>query len=238
MRGDPLAKRFDGFPARGKFTAMHNSFFSSLLPQIDDLEELKATLFACWMLYQKKGYPRYVTLSEMLAEPCLATAFSGSEGHREAITSAMEKAVRRGSLLQVELRAHGDAATAYLLNTDSDRRALDRLGNSQPAPQTGADEAVPPERRDIFTLYEANVGMLTPLIAEDLKEAEKLYPQAWIADAFHQAVMANKRNWRYISRILQRWATEGKDNGKPGRYSKQADPDKYIRGKYGHIVKR
>jgi len=34
--------------------------------------------------------------------------------------------------------------------------------------------------------------MLTPLIAEQLKEAEKSYPVDWIEDAVKEAVNANK----------------------------------------------
>ena len=33
---------------------------------------------------------------------------------------------------------------------------------------------------NIFSLYEANIGIITPLIAEELKDAELQYPEAWI----------------------------------------------------------
>ena len=80
--------------------------------------------------------------------------------------------------------------------------------------------------------------MLTPMIADERKEAEKQYPAGWLEDAFREAVELNKRNWRYVARILERWSAEGKDNGKPERHSEKTDSDKYIRGKYGHLVKR
>ncbi len=93
------------------------------------------------------------------------------------------------------------------------------------------------EQPDIFTLYEENIGMLTPLIADELREAEKLYPENWIKDAIKEAVSLNKRNIRYIVRILEHWLAEGKGDGTHRRYSK-TDPDKYIKGKYGHMVQR
>ena len=80
--------------------------------------------------------------------------------------------------------------------------------------------------------------MLTPMIAEELKEAEKLYPKTWIRDAIKIAVNQNKRKWYYISTILERWTAEGKSNGAYRRDSKKEDPDKYIKGKYGHMVRR
>jgi DNA replication protein len=74
-----------------------------------------------------------------------------------------------------------------------------------------------PPAVNIFTLYEQNIGMITPMIAEELKEAEKLYPPRWIEEAFKEAVTLNKRSWRYIARILERWASEGKDSGEHKR---------------------
>jgi DnaD/phage-associated family protein len=76
------------------------------------------------------------------------------------------------------------------------------------------------------------------MIAEELKEAEKLYPADWINDAIKEAVSLNKRNWRYIARILERWSSEGKDSGAHKQDFKKTDPDKYIKGKYGHMVRR
>jgi len=61
------------------------------------------------------------------------------------------------------------------------------------------------ERPNIFVLYEQNIGLLTPLIADQLKDAADQYPQEWIEAAFREAVQHNKRNWSYISAILRRW---------------------------------
>ena len=95
------------------------------------------------------------------------------------------------------------------------------------------------EPSDIFTLYEQNIGMLTPLIADELQEAGKQYPETWIKDAIKEAADLNKRNWRYIARILEHWSTQGKDDGTyRGNLKKNTDPDKYIKGRYGHMVRR
>jgi DNA replication protein len=66
------------------------------------------------------------------------------------------------------------------------------------------------ERPNIFVLYEQNIGLLSPLIAEELKEAADRYPAEWIEAAFREAVLYNKRNWKYIRAILRRWETEGR----------------------------
>jgi DnaD/phage-associated family protein len=87
---------------------------------------------------------------------------------------------------------------------------------------------------NIFSLYEENIGMLTPILAEKLKEAEKVYPYSWIEEAFGEAIAHGARKWSYIQAILERW----KRDGKVVRGTKKADPDKYIRGKYGYLVRR
>jgi DnaD/phage-associated family protein len=95
-----------------------------------------------------------------------------------------------------------------------------------------------PPAVNIFALYEQNIGIITPMIAEELKEADKIYPPQWIEEAFREAVTLNKRSWRYIARILERWASEGKDSGEYKRDIKKDGPDKYVKGRYGHLVKR
>jgi DnaD/phage-associated family protein len=91
------------------------------------------------------------------------------------------------------------------------------------------------ERPNIFVLYEQNIGLIQPLIAEELREAEKTYPAAWIEEAFKIAVERNARNWRYIQRILERWAAEGKDDGRDRRRSEK-DRRRYIEGEFADYI--
>jgi DnaD/phage-associated family protein len=151
-------------------------------------------------------------------------------------------ATRRGTFLHIVLDRDGVPEDIYFLNTDSDRQIVAKIQNGELSLvglKTGGQSSIETEEQpDIFTLYEQNIGMLTPMIAEELREAEKLYPVAWIKDAIREAVSLNKRNWRYIARILERWSSEGKDSGAYKRELKKTEPDKYIKGKYGHMVRR
>ena len=52
--------------------------------------------------------------------------------------------------------------------------------------------------------------MLPPLLAEELREAERTYPYDWIEEAFRLAIRQNKRRWSYIRAILERWQSDGK----------------------------
>jgi DNA replication protein len=74
----------------------------------------------------------------------------------------------------------------------------------------GRNVQVEIERPNIFVLYEQNIGLLSPLIADELKDAADRYPAEWIEAAFREAVQYNKRKWSYIRAILRRWETEGR----------------------------
>jgi DnaD/phage-associated family protein len=68
---------------------------------------------------------------------------------------------------------------------------------------------------NIFKIYEQNIGALSPLLSDELKEIEKDYPEdGWFEDAVKEALKMNVRNLKYIKSILQRWKTKGKDSGK------------------------
>lgn len=61
----------------------------------------------------------------------------------------------------------------------------------------------------IFKIYEREIGALTPMIGDELADAEKTYPSEWFEPAFQEAVRANARNWRYVRAVLERWKREG-----------------------------
>jgi DNA replication protein len=238
-----MTEQFKGFPAKTKFTPVPNSFFSALLPQISDIAELKITLHIFQTIYQKRGYPRFTTYKELLGSKSLMSSLSGGEYPPEkALRNALEMAVRRGTILYIVLDRDGTPEDVYLLNTEADKQTVAKIQSGELAlsglkakEQPYTETEAPP---DIFTLYEQNIGMLTPLIADELRDAEKLYPEEWIRDAIKEAVSLNKRSWRYIAKILERWSAEGKGDGTYQRDSKKTDPDKYIKGKYGHMVRR
>jgi len=238
-------EQFKGFPAKTQFTPIPNVFFSRLLPQITDIAELKTTLHIFWSLYGKRGYPRFIAYRELLGNTSLMGSLRmGERPAEEVLYKALEMAVKRGTILHIVLERDEAPEDVYFINTESDRQMVAKIQNGEfvPAGLKAGGQAYPDTETepppDIFTLYEENIGMLTPMIAEELKEAEKLYSEAWIRDAIKEAVKQGKRKWSYISAILESWSAEGKSDGTYRRDSKKTDPDKYIKGKYGHMVKR
>lgn len=228
-------KVFSGFPAgEMAYTPLPDLFYSELLPIIDDLAELKVTLHVFWLLYHKNKNHRYVTLHELLGDGQLVRSMEGdSLSPEKALRAGLDKAVARGTLLCL-ISSAGDERF-YFINTAQGRRAFDQaqLGEMELAPGIAlAEPATLLQRPNIFVLYEQNIGLLQPIIAEELQDAERTYPQEWIEDAFHIAVENNVRNWKYVRRILERWAAEGKDRGKGSTREKSWYEE------YGKYIKR
>jgi DnaD/phage-associated family protein len=166
------------------------------------------------------------------------------ESPDEALRSALEMASSRGTILHLTLDKDGVSEDIYFLNTEQNKEIVDKIQKGEltlsglKAKTQAHIEIETEEQPDIFTLYEENIGMLTPIIADELREAARLYPESWIKDAIKEAVALEKRNWKYIGAILEHWSSEGRGDGAHRRDSKKADPDKYIKGKYGHMVRR
>ena len=85
--------------------------------------------------------------------------------------------------------------------------------------------------KNIFELYEDNVGMLNPMIVDELIQAENKFPFNWIVDAVKESTTRNKRNWKYIHTILETWDREGKNNGRTLGNSEKTGYGEYFKRK-------
>ncbi len=218
---------FAGFPpGKSPYIPLPEQFFTALLPEIEDINELKVTLHLFWLLYRKHGTPRCASDRELLADPQLRRALRRQGDPRpleERLRAALEAALTRGTMLRVRVRVDGELVTWYFFNTDRSRQVVAQLLHDEVSPELLLELEGPAgttpgerlieleiERPNIFTLYEQNVGLLPPLLAEELREAEERYPRDWIEEAFRLAIHQNKRRWSYIRAILNRWETDGK----------------------------
>jgi DNA replication protein len=231
-------KGFVGFPVgKQPYTPIPNLFFNELLPDIDHLGELKVTLHVFWLLAQRKGERRYVSGDELAADHRLLNSLaSHGMSPEEALRDALDRAVARRTLLRVTTGQDAEQCDWYFVNSAKGRQAVDDLlaGKWTPA-AAGHRVQLQAQRPNIFVLYEQNIGPLTPLLAEELMEAEDTYPAPWIEDAFREAVELNKRSWRYIQRILERWAAEGKTDETPQR-ADERDRRRFIEGEYADYI--
>lgn len=239
-----MDKKFSGFSSKAPAIPVPNQFFTELIGQIDDIYELKLTLCLLWAMKVKVKSQRYISLKQ-IADLCneIGLQISNNKISNEELEKILNKAVERGTLIKACIKYNEKEENVYLINTDKDREWIQKYIDGDTASKNFEIRLIDSDTikplPDIFTLYEQNIGIISPIIAEDLKRAEELYPSQWINDAFREAVQLNKRSWRYILRILERWSAEGKLDGKTGRYSeKEKDPGRFIRGKFGHMVRR
>ncbi len=217
-------KPFSGFPARARYTGIPALFFSALLPEIDDVAELKVTLHVFWLLAHRPGSDRSVTKDELLADRTLMAGFGRARpAPGAALQRGLEMAVARGTLLRTEATREGQSGPLYFVNSESGRQeAAEALRGSAAQPGAPPPEPASAEPQPgIYQLYEENIGLLSPMVTEKLKDIESQYPEEWIAEAIRLAVDARKASLRYIEGILKRWRDEGREHGEPGRHPEE-----------------
>ena len=218
--------KFEGFPeGRAPSTPIPEAFYTDLLNTIDDLPELKLTLLAFHILSRREASVRYLRREDLLAHP------GWGEKSQAELDTALAAAVQRGSLLEARVELDQGAESLYFLNTPRGRAATQgvRAGDWTPGTAAGEPVELPAERPSIFQLYEENLGPLTPMIAEALREAEETYPASWIEDAVRIAVDNNVRKWSYVRAVLEGWRTRGKDD-RENRGDSEKARRRYLKG--------
>lgn len=246
---------FIGFPdVKMKPVVIPDHFFTELLAQIDDLAELKLILHCFWLLNEQSGEFRYLRGEDLRSDRMLLQGLAGDQELRtpeKTLEDALQRAVARNVLLRLEVETptsdhqEDNASTIddwYFMNTVKGRQtiALIRQGKLRELQSAIPEEArLRVERPNIFVLYEQNIGLMTPLIADQLRDMERSYAPEWVEEAFEIAVSRNKRSLRYIQGILKRWETEGKQDENyetTGRDSESERRRKYIPDEYADVI--
>jgi DnaD/phage-associated family protein len=200
------------------------AFFTDVLPEITAIEELQTTLAVFRLLAEQGGVEHPLAERSILRDRLLRAAMKVEGSPREPdrrIAKGLDLATGRGTLLRLDVGAGRRTTVWYYVNTVENRStlaAVERGAIAPPQALWGEDADTPPEvhveRPNAFRLYEQNIGALTPLIADQIIRAIEEYPADWIEDAIVEAVSYNRRSWRYITRILESWQTNGR--GEPG----------------------
>ena len=217
--------KFKGFTDSETFTQLPDGFFHHLLKEVKDADELKVTIYFLWRIEHMDGPFRALCETDFEADDLGLSA--------EETKSGLEKAVKRGSILK---SAH-EADVFYFLNSPRGRAAAEAFAKGQWRESARILSVPPTERPNVFKLYEENIGPLTPLIADMLKEAEELYREEWFEEAFTIAVKNNKRNWKYIEAILKRWKEEG-THGQKDKQNAGKGSERYTKSEFEEYLKR
>ncbi len=213
-------------------------FFSRVMPVIDDLAEMKATVYFLAALRQKAGNYRYLSLEEFLADGDLMRGLAvvdRSVAPEEVLAAALRKAIERGTLLRAEVGLRDERRQLYFRNDRAGRDLQRQVQAGEWRPAVADEIEILPPRPTLYSMYEENIGALTPMIAEAIKAAQAEYPPEWIEDAMRTAVERNARNWRYIQRVLEGWQQEGRSRETSGRHLERRQ--QYTAGKWKDFIK-
>ena len=135
---------FTGFPAgKNPYVPVPEIFFNVLLPEIEDMAELKVTLHLFWLLAQKQGNPRCVSDRELLGDRVLLRGLKRQGDPRpvaERLLLGLEQAVARGSLLRIHLKLLSEISSEeevigwYFFNTARSRKIVKELQGAEMVP--------------------------------------------------------------------------------------------------------
>jgi DNA replication protein len=194
------------------------ALLAGLAAEVSEIEELQV-LLALFRLLDAHGGAEHPLAEDVIERDRWLRRALKLEGSPNAPTERIAKglalAAGRGTLLRFATRAGHESRTWYYVNTIENQTRLQQMatGAAPPLDELRHGDAMPvvePERPNVFRLYEQNIGLLTPLLAERIVGALERYPGAWIEEAIAEAVAYNRRNWRYIARILENWAVAGR----------------------------
>ncbi|MBG93125.1 MAG: hypothetical protein CL792_04005 [Chloroflexi bacterium] len=226
---NPKGMQFEGFRTGSRAVTIPVEFFNELMPNLNKGIEIRVILHVLYMIFRKSGRVRAVSFEELVNETALRVVLS-EDAYRIQIKEALNKGVEVGALLECKLN---DQDFLYFLNNENGRRQHQQVQTGvlsfSKDPQTTV--SINLSKTTPIIVYEQEIGTITPVIAEAIREAEARYPTEWIIEALNLASTNNARSWRYVDAILKRWEKEGRNNETAWRNNESTDP-------YSHLYKR
>lgn len=142
--------------------------------------------------YQVNDFLEYNFTKEEVEKRRQAKVEAGRKGGRTSAGSKSEAKYEAGAQAdaQAEAQAKFNPIPIPIINTSTTTRARDEIA-------------------EIVTVYESEIGALTPIITDDILSVIDDYPLDWFAEAFREAARNNKRSWKYALAILKRWKADG-----------------------------
>ncbi len=215
-----------GYPSGARTTPVPDLLFSRDMAAIDDPLALAVLLWVLWQVHRRPaGAPAAVRAADVAADPGLrrrarAAAAAAGDAPAPADPAAEADATARLARACQALAARGLllAHHGWLAVNDRAGRAVVDEATADPrrwpdlAPEAAPPAVAPADAADrgaIFARYEQTIGLVTPMLADELAEAAEAYPAAWIDRAFRLAAANGVRKWSYVRAILARWARDG-----------------------------
>ena len=208
------------FPLGDDFgsTRVPNAVLSAVLNEVEESETVKLILRAVWLLERQRGFPASITVNELRHDRVLVCVFKS----QERFDAALDQSLNLGVLIKFEL----NNADALMLNTVSATRQVEHAKDTQPESieDDGWDASVGAEMPDdAFRAYEENIGILSPMIRENITAALQDFSDQDIIEAIKIAVENENRSWSYVAGVLRKWARDGVPNDRRTRTSRGSE---------------
>ena len=217
---------FEGFASGGQVTPLPAALLRDLAPRMDDPAELLVTLYAAEAITRLRRFPRMLARADLEDSRPLIDALASMCPRRdvsEAFTDGLEAAVERGSLLSGRSQRDGAWVEWLALNDADGRRAMSQAA-AMPVPRAARGRT--PMAFSAAAIWHDAFGTLPPaILSDELASAESRYGIEWLRDAFREAAANNARSWRYVTAILERWESEGRDRAPAGARNETEDVD-------------
>jgi DnaD/phage-associated family protein len=202
----------------GATICIPRTYFDDRLAQATTYDELQVLLATIRLLAESANDSGEIEEESIMRDTQLNAVLSTtatSQSSTSRIIRALNQAVIRGALLRLSVLTKGRQRIVYQL-ADRDVPISDSAEIDETA--FDGDATLPSSLHDaqaasVYAAYEDNIGMLTPLVADQIRLALELYPASWIHEAIGEAVAYNRRQWRYIQRVLQNWSADGRISG-------------------------
>jgi len=212
---------------------MLDELFHGLMARIDNVNELKVTLFCLWA-FEQRDAPDGLYWLRRADFDGLNTEVHGLD--EDAIDDGLDCAVLRGTLRCAHLNSPAGGERIYLRATPEAEAALSAPGGlAARIDESGRLDVLPP-RPSVYKLYEENIGPLTGLIGDALHDLVADYSEPWVSNAITTAMEQNKRSLSYIKGVLRGWRKDGKRDADTGRHL--AADEKSASGKYADFFER
>jgi DnaD/phage-associated family protein len=202
----------------GDSAPVPTSFLIDIVPSITSIEEMQVSLALFRLLHTAGGFNEPLAEMTIVRDRLLRSALrvDGSPRAPDArIAKGLDLAIARGTLIRLVSSESLSRAIFYYLNSPENRTSIRLMETGELAPPQvlwpkERSPSISMDRPNAFRLYEQNIGPLTPLIADQISRAIEDYPDDWIEDALSEAVAYNRRSWRYVTRILENWQSQGR----------------------------
>jgi len=222
----------EGFPEPMTYTPVPDSMLGKFLVEFQDEYLLRCFLRILWHLHKSKDKIKSVDIATLEGDLVIGSILSNRDSQDLSRLSTALKEMYDFHLVLLVNAGADNKNLRVVLNTQNNVKLIEKFGWIRTklieATRVLSDLSV---QSNVFGLYEQNIGLITPLVADELRDMENEYPITWVEEAIQLSVTYNRKSIRYISTILERWRNEGRDGGS-GRSSQTVGAKDYIK-RYG-----